>query len=194
MKVWYRKLKGTNVIFVAKHITFLSLGKKRRLLRLEATMPHPQQLKKKRKKGNTKVERSRELQNSSIQTFFFALTFLASSPSSFQMLLTFQFSFVPFVPFLMQTLVLPTNLGTKMVKIVNFFFWQNDEESDTRSFIEYVLWFPILVQSPSMHYSFPCRARLGLFFRTAPKLRSSRWAFFLFGHHENKLSLNRIRI
>ena len=80
----------------------------------------------------------------------------------------------------------------KMVKISNFFLWQNDEESDTRSFIEYVLWFPILVQSPSMHYSFPCRARLGLFFRTAPKL--SRWAFFLFAHHENKLSLNRIRI
>ena len=61
-------------------------------------MPHPQQLKKKRKKGNTKVERrSRELHP---DFFFFALTFLASSPSSFQMLLTFQFSFVPF---LMQT-------------------------------------------------------------------------------------------
>ena len=65
-------MKGTNVIFVAKHITFLSLGKKRRLPRLEATMPHPQQLKKKRKKGNTKVERrSRELH----PDFFFCFDF-----------------------------------------------------------------------------------------------------------------------
>ena len=184
MKVWYRKLKGTNVIFVAKHITFLSLGKKRRLLRLEATMPHPQQLKKKRKKGNTKVERSRELQNSSIQTFFLLWLFWQAVLLLFRCCWLFSFHFCT---------AFPIYLGLIYGKNREI-FWQNDEESDTRSFIEYVLWFPILVQSPSMHYSFPCRARLGLFFRTAPKLRSSRWAFFLFGHHENKLSLNRIRI
>ena len=101
MKVWYRKLKGTNVIFVAKHITFLSLGKKRRLLRLEATMPHPQQLKKKRKKGNTKVERSRELQNSSIPTFF---CFDFSGKQSFFFLDVADFSvFICVRPFLRQT-------------------------------------------------------------------------------------------
>ena len=59
------------------------------------------ELKKKRKKGNTKVERSRELQNSSIPTFF---CFDFSGKQSFFFLDVADFSvFICVRPFLRQT-------------------------------------------------------------------------------------------
>ena len=65
-KSFIKKVERNKCHICSKTYYIFEPWKKRRLLRLEATMPHPQQLKKKRKKGNTKVERSRELQNSSI--------------------------------------------------------------------------------------------------------------------------------